>query len=122
MLPRCCGNYPAASEQTDELVALANERGASHWKAYGITHQGCALAMIGNASNAAETIASGIVANQSIGATMILPLHLSLLARANADVGQFDDARRSIDEALAMVETTKERLKPRWTASLEKSC
>ena len=40
---------------------------------------------------------------------MILPLHLSLLARANADVGQFDDARRSIDEALAMVETTKER-------------
>ena len=31
------------------------------------------------------------------------------LARANADIGQFDDARRCIAEAIAAVETTKEK-------------
>jgi predicted ATPase len=105
----CCGNYAAASEQTDEAIALADERGASHWKAYGITHQGCALAMTGNASNAIEAIASGIIANRSIGSKMIVPLHLLYLATAHADVRQFDDAQRRVDEALAMVETTNER-------------
>ncbi len=37
-----------------------------------------------------------------------MPLHLSSLARANADIGQFDDARRCLAEAIAAVETTKE--------------
>jgi predicted negative regulator of RcsB-dependent stress response len=34
---------------------------------------------------------------------------LSFLALAHADLGQFDDARRCIDEAMTTVETTKER-------------
>jgi predicted ATPase len=105
----CCGNYTAASEQTDEAVALAGERGASYWKAYGVLHQGCVLAMTGNASNAVQTLASGITAFRSIGSTMIVPLYLVYLAKARADVGQVDDAWRCVDEALAMVETTKER-------------
>jgi predicted ATPase len=104
-----CGNYAAASEQTDEAVALADERSASYWKAYGTIHRGCVLAMTGNAANALEAIASGISAYRSIGSTMIVPLYLSNLARAHADVRQFDDAWRCVDEALAMVETTKER-------------
>jgi predicted ATPase len=35
-------------------------------------------------------------------------LYLSFLARAHAEVGQFDDAYRCIGEAMAAVETTKE--------------
>jgi len=35
-------------------------------------------------------------------------LNLSVLARAYADVGQFDDAWRCVGEAIAAVETTKE--------------
>ena len=37
------------------------------------------------------------------------PLHLSHLARAYAELGQFDDAWRYMDEAMTAIETTKER-------------
>ena len=32
-----CGNYATAKALTDELVALADEKGASFWKAHGMT-------------------------------------------------------------------------------------
>jgi predicted ATPase len=53
-------------------------------------------------------ITSGIAALRSTGATLWLPLYLSLLAGAHAEVVQFDDAYRCIGEAMAAVETTKE--------------
>jgi predicted ATPase len=40
---------------------------------------------------------------------MWMPFWLSYLARANAEIGQPDDARRWIGEAMAAVETAKER-------------
>ena len=40
---------------------------------------------------------------------MDLPLWLSYLARAHAELGQFDEAWRCIGEAMTAVETTKER-------------
>jgi len=38
-----------------------------------------------------------------------LPLYLSYLARAHAELGQFDDAWRRVSEAMTEIETTKER-------------
>jgi predicted ATPase len=38
-----------------------------------------------------------------------MPLSLTYLTRAYAELGQFDDAWRSIGEAVMIVETTKER-------------
>jgi predicted ATPase len=40
---------------------------------------------------------------------MWMPFWLSYLARANAEIGQPDDAMRCIGEAMAAVETAKER-------------
>ena len=40
---------------------------------------------------------------------MWLPLFLSYLAKAYAELGQFDDAWRCIGEAMTAMETTKER-------------
>ena len=40
-----CGNYAAANALLDELVALANEKGASFWKAFGMLMQGCLLVL-----------------------------------------------------------------------------
>ena len=54
-------------------------------------------------------VTSGIAALRSTGATLWLPLYLSFLARAHAELDQFDDACTCIDEAMAAVETTKER-------------
>ena len=38
-----CGNYAAAHAQVDELIALADERGAPYWKAQGTSMRGCLL-------------------------------------------------------------------------------
>ena len=40
---------------------------------------------------------------------MWLPLYLSYLAKAHAELGQFDDAWRRVGEAMTEIETTKER-------------
>ncbi len=104
-----CGNYAAANALLDELVALAEEKGALFWKAFVMVFQGWLLVLTGNASKAVQMITSGIAALRSTGATLWLPLYLSLLARAYAELDRFENARRCIDEALAAVEATRER-------------
>jgi predicted ATPase len=104
-----CGNYAAANAEADELIALANEKGALFWKAQGMSKQGCILAVTGKAAEAVQMITSGIAAWRSTGSTVWMPLYLSYLARAYAELGQFEHAWRCIDEAVTAAETTKER-------------
>jgi predicted ATPase len=104
-----CGNYAEAGAQADELVALADKKGALQWKALGMMNQGCVLTLTGKASNAIQMIRSGITAYRSTGGTLFMPLYLSTLARAYAELDQFDNAWRCIAEATTVVETTKER-------------
>jgi len=99
-----CGNYATASMQSDELVALADGKGAALWKALGMMNQGCVLALTGEASNAVQMITSGITAFRSTGSTMFMPRYLSYLARAYAELGQLDNAWRCIGEAMTTVE------------------
>ena len=103
------GNYAAAKAEADELAALADEKGALLWKAWGMMNQGCALALTGKASDAVHKITSGITAVQSTGGTLWMPFRLSHLTRAYAELGQFDDAWRCVDEAMTAMETTKEK-------------
>src|SRR5262249_15308435 len=58
-------------------------------------------ALTGKASDAVQTITCGLTAMRSTGTTMWMPLWLSYLTRANAEIDQFDDARRGIGEAMA---------------------
>jgi predicted ATPase len=104
-----CGNYSAANEQVIELVSLAEEKGAQFWKALGLSVRGCLLVLGGRPVDAIQMITSSITALRSTGSTLWLPLHLPYLARAYGEGGQFDDAWRCIDEAIASVETTNER-------------
>ena len=104
-----CGNYATANAQLDEIVALADAKGSLYWKALGMVFQGCELALTGDASNAVHTITSGNTAWRSTGATLFMPLYLSHLAMAHAELGQFDDAWRCIGEAMTTVEATKEK-------------
>jgi predicted ATPase len=100
-----CGNYVAANALCGELLALADETGSSYWRAFGTTVQGCGLALT-SASDAVQVITFGLTAWRSTGATLFLPWYLSSLAKAYAELGQFDNAWHRIGEA--MVETTKE--------------
>jgi class 3 adenylate cyclase/predicted ATPase len=104
-----CGNYGAATTLVQELLPLAQEKGAAYWTAFGTINQGCIWALTGGVSNAIGMLTSGIAAWRSTGANLWLPFFLSRLAHAYAEVGQFEEACRSIDEAINAVETTKEK-------------
>jgi predicted ATPase len=103
-----CGNYGEANAHVEELILLTDDKGALYWKAAGIASRGHILALAGKAKDAIQMITSGIAALQSTGATVWAPLHLSLLASAHAQLGQFDDAWRCIGKAMTAVETTNE--------------
>ena len=104
-----CGDCTEATAEAEELVALADVKGTSFWKALGMSVQGCTLALIGRAPDAIQMITSGISALRSTGSTLWMPLFLSYLAKAYSELGQFDDAWRCIDEAITATETSKER-------------
>jgi predicted ATPase len=104
-----CGNYAVANAEADELVSLAEEKGALFWKALGMSVQGCLLVLTGKAKDAVQLITSGMTALRSTESTLWMPLHLPYLARAYAELGQFNNACRCIDEAMTAAEKAKER-------------
>jgi predicted ATPase len=110
------GNY-AAANALDELIALADEKGILYWKALGMLQQAWLLALTGRASDAIEMLVSGMTARRLTGATAGGPSYLSYLAEVYADLDQFNDAWRCIDEAITSVETTKERW---WEAEIHR--
>jgi hypothetical protein len=89
-----CGDCTAATTQLEELAGFADEKGSLYWKAFAAWLQGWLLALAGKT---AET-----------GATLFTPTQLPVLADVHASLGHFDESRRSIDEAIAATETSKE--------------
>jgi predicted ATPase len=104
-----CGKQATAGALVGELVALADSKGTVYWKSYGLLLQGWLLAQTGGAAEAVAMTPAAITAMRSTGATAYAPWYFSYLAKAYAELGQFDDARRCIAEAMTAVETTKER-------------
>jgi class 3 adenylate cyclase len=103
------GSFISAATDAREAIAVADEKGAFIWKAAAKTLLGCTFAFSGETSNAVETIASGIAAWRATGSTLWMPLYLLGLARAHAQLGQFDNAWAAIDEASTTVATTSEK-------------
>ena len=103
-----CGNYATTNEIVNELLALADKRGAWFWKVQGRRAQGQLLALTHKATDAVQILISASTEFRSTGSTAFVPLYFSCLARAYADLGQFDDAWRCIGEAMTAMETTKE--------------
>ena len=104
-----CGNYHSANERLKELVALAEEKGATFRKAEGVLRRGYILTLTGEATEAVEIVRSGIDLWRSAGSTIFTPEQEFMLAIAHANSGQFDDAWRCIGEAMTAMQATKER-------------
>jgi predicted ATPase len=102
------GDYAVTRALLDELIALADEKGSAFWKADGQMLQGCLLALTGKPSDAVHLITTAIAAWRSTGATLFVPGHLSCVARAYSELGDFDDAWRCLGEAMTAIEATKE--------------
>jgi tetratricopeptide (TPR) repeat protein len=74
-----CRNYTTAHAQVDELIALADEKGALYWKAHGTAMRGWLFVLTGKASDAVRAITS----LRSTGASLYEPWHLWHLATFN---------------------------------------
>jgi class 3 adenylate cyclase/predicted ATPase len=98
-----------ADAQPDELLALADEKGAVFWKASGALVKSWLFVLTGRASEAATSFSSAIAMSRSTGATIFVPLFLSLLGSAFAKLRQFEQARRCIGEAMALAEASGEQ-------------
>ena len=104
-----CAKYAAADALLNENFMIADEKGALLWKALATLRRGWLFAVTGKAQDAVHMITSGLSAYRLTGSTVSIPWWVSSLARAYADLGRFDDARRCIGEAKAAAETTGER-------------
>ena len=105
-----CGDYVTAKAQTDELVALADEKGALFWKELGMRYQGCVLAFTGQSAEAIQLFNSTITTYWSSGTTAWMPMWSSYLAMAYAEVGHLDEAWKCSGDAITAVASTKERI------------
>jgi predicted ATPase len=61
------GNYAIAKAQSDELIALAEEKGSAYWKNLGMLRRASLLALTGKASDAVGIFASVIPAMRLTG-------------------------------------------------------
>jgi class 3 adenylate cyclase/predicted ATPase len=104
-----CRNRGKAAAYADELIALAEEKGLPLWWALGMMNRGIELALGGKPSEASEILISGITAQRTTAAAFLIPFYLSNLARAHAELRQFEEAWRCVGEAITLVETTKEK-------------
>ena len=104
-----CGNYQTATALVQELLPLAQEKRAAYWTAFGLINQGYLWALTGSRSSGVSTLSSGIAAWRLTGANIWTPFFVSRLAHAYAELGDFQEASRCIEEAIEAVKTTKER-------------
>jgi predicted ATPase len=102
------GHHDTARPLVAEILALADEKGAAAWRAFGMMQNGSLLAQTGESARAAPMLAAGLAAWQRTGSTLWMPCYLSNLALAHAKLAQLDDARITVAEAMAAVGVSKE--------------
>jgi len=105
-----CRNYSLVDELARKLFMVADKKGALLWKAGSLVYQGCVFTASGKPGDAVALITAGIADYRSTGATVLLTVYLSLLGRAYADLGQFDEAWRCMNEASSIIETAEEKI------------
>jgi len=104
-----CGRFERAEEIAKEGKALAEEKNAPFWKAYGLLNLGCMQVLAGRAPEAIVSINAGLEIRKATGATMWNSFYLSYLALAQAGVGEFESARISISQAIEFLAKSNER-------------
>jgi predicted ATPase len=103
------GDDAALNERTDELVALAAERGFPPWGALGMIHRGWVKVKRGDFAEGISLLRSGSAAYRAAGAEIGMPYFLALLARACEIAGQTEEAVTQLDDALQIVDRTGAR-------------
>ena len=103
------GDYTLLYEQAGQLVEVATEQGFLMWRAQGTIYRGWAKLKNGDVAEGISLLRSGSAAYRATGPEMWMPHYIALLAAAYEVVGQIEEAATLFDDALHIVERTKER-------------
>jgi predicted ATPase len=99
----------AALEHVQASVALATEHGFPYLLAVGNVLQGWELTRVGQAAAGITQMRAGLAALRTMGAEILRPYLLALLAEACVRDGQLDPGLDALDEALTAAENHAER-------------
>jgi predicted ATPase len=99
----------AARERAQEVITLAAEHGFPLYEALGTILQGGALVEEGRLEEGIAQIRNGQTAWQALGAEIMRPYYLALLAEGYGKAGQTQEALIAVAEALDTVHKTGER-------------
>jgi predicted ATPase len=104
-------DVPAVREHAEAAVALATERGFTHWAVQGAMLRGWALALQGQGKAGLAQLRQGLAAQRATGA----PRHCTMLADVCDHLGHPAAGLRALAEAHTLVEQQEERY---WEAEV----
>ncbi len=93
----------------DEEITIASQQGFALWHATGTFFKGAVMLLHGEPEKALPLLLKGLDAFRSSGAELTLPFQLCILGEAFMQLGRLDDARRALNEGLALAEKNDER-------------
>src|SRR6185312_13425935 len=99
-----CGNYTTAQAELTEGIALSGEKSAIFWNAQATASLGVVSTLVGDYADAVKMITAGMATWRSTGGTASVPYFQSHLALAHAMLGQYDESRHHINQAMATIE------------------
>ena len=105
----------ALKAAAEEMMRLSREKGFAGWLDSGTCYRGEAVAMLGNYEEGIMQMRQSMADSRSKGLLCNLARTLGALAEAQAKAGHPEQGLTTLDEALALVEETDERL---WEAEI----
>jgi tetratricopeptide (TPR) repeat protein len=104
------GDFAGAATANAEAERLAEEHGFPYVLGMATANRGWAVIMQGDRAAGIPILRDGVAAVDATGAALLRPQYLGMLAAADAMEGRVDDAAARVDEALAEMERTGQRL------------
>jgi tetratricopeptide (TPR) repeat protein len=96
-------------QYADELLSLSEEHGFPLWAAWAMVHRGSSLAELGFAQDGVGLILKGLQIATTIGAVLLKPTGLIMLAEVHGRLRDWANAGRLLDEASLVIRNTDER-------------
>ncbi|HEV3303666.1 MAG TPA: protein kinase [Planctomycetaceae bacterium] len=93
----------------DEEMTLGAEQGFQLWHALGTLHKGAGRLLQGRREEALTLLVNGFAAFRATGAEVRAPSYLAMLGDAYTQCARFEEAHKTLDEALAVAEKNDDR-------------
>ena len=103
------GDNRALGEWADQLVAISTEHGFPFWRAQGTIYRGWFKVKNGDVIEGISLLLIGLTAYRATGAEAVVPQYIALQAAACEMAMQIEEAATLLDEAVQIVERTRER-------------